>query len=244
MTFNDSPRTTAPAALISIIVPVFNEAATVAAVVERLLAIDLPAPREIVVVDDGSTDGTRAALDAMPRSPLVTIIHADRNRGKGHAVRTGLARARGSVIAIQDADLELDPAQLATLVAPVLDGEAAVVYGSRFLVRSGPAPLMTVAGNRLLTALTNVLFGSSLTDMETCYKVMRGDIARGLSLSANRFDIEPEITARLLRSGHRIVERPVRFEARSRAAGKKMRWRDGVMAVRVLLAERCGGRRA
>ena len=227
--------------LISIIVPVFNEARTVAAVVDRLLAIDLPAPREIVVVNDGSTDGTRAVLDARPAHPAVTIVHADRNRGKGNAVRLGIARTRGSVVAIQDADLELDPAQLGALVTPVLNGEAAVIYGSRFLGGRPDAPFMTIAGNRLLTAVTNLLYGSSLTDLETCYKVMRGDIARGLALSANRFDIEPEITARLLVAGHRIVERPVRFEPRSKAAGKKMRWRDGWMALRVLFSRRFGG---
>lgn len=227
--------------LISVIVPVFNEARTVAAVVDRLLAIDLPAPREIIVVNDGSTDGTRGVLDALPAHPAVTIVHADRNRGKGHAVRLGMARTRGSVVAIQDADLELDPAQLGALVTPVLNGEAAVIYGSRFLGGHPEAPFMTIAGNRLLTAVTNLLYGSSLTDMETCYKVMRGDVARGLALSANRFDIEPEITARLLVGGHTIVERPVRFEPRSKSAGKKMRWRDGWMALRVLLSRRFGG---
>jgi glycosyltransferase involved in cell wall biosynthesis len=227
-------------ALISIIVPVFNEAGTVAAVVDRLLSIDLPAPREIIVVNDGSSDRTREVLDALPRLPQVAIVHVEQNRGKGHAVRLGLSRARGTVIAIQDADLELDPAQIATLVTPVLDGRADVVYGSRFLGGRPDAPMMTLAGNRALTTLTNLLFGSSLTDMETCYKVMRGDIARGLRLTADRFDIEPEITARLLMGGHRIVELPVRFEARSRAAGKKMRWRDGWMALRMLAARRCG----
>ncbi len=227
--------------LISIIVPVFNEARTVAAVIDRLLAIELPAAREIIVVNDGSSDGTRAVLDGLPGHPAVTIVHADRNRGKGHAVRLGISRTRGDVVAIQDADLELDPAQLAMLVAPVLDGEAPVVYGSRFLDARPDAPLMTVAGNRALTMITNALYRSSLTDMETCYKVMRGDIARGLRLSANRFDIEPEITARLILGGHAIAERPVRFEPRSKAAGKKMRWRDGWMALRVLLSCRFGG---
>ena len=227
--------------LVSIVVPVFNEAGTVTAVIERLLTIEFPAPREIIVVNDGSTDGTRAALDRMPPDPAVQIVHVDRNRGKGYAVRQGFTRARGSVVAIQDADLELDPAQLPDLVGPVLRGEADVVYGSRFL-HPTTAPFITVAGNRVLTALTNVLFGSSLTDMETCYKVMRGDVARGLVLSADRFDIEPEITARLLLGGHRIIERPVRFDARTRLAGKKMRWRDGWMALRVLVAERLRGR--
>jgi len=229
------------APVVSIIVPVFNEASTVAVVVDRLLHIDLPAAREIIVVNDGSTDGTRAALDAMAGNPVVSIIHCDRNRGKGFAVRTGLSRSHGSVIAIQDADLELDAAQLADLVSPVLRGEAAVVYGSRFLSPTS-APFMTIAGNKLLTGMTNFLFGSSLTDMETCYKVMRGDIARSLALTADRFDIEPEITARLLRRGHRIVERPVRFSARSKSAGKKIRWRDGWMALRVLLTERLRAR--
>ena len=205
--------------------------------IERLLRIELPVAREIIVVNDGSTDGTRAALEEMPPDAAVQVVHSDRNRGKGHAVRQGFARARGTVIAIQDADLEPDPAQLPDLVGPVLRGEAEVVYGSRF---RGPtsAPFMTVAGNKMLTPLTNALFGSSLTDMETCYKVMRGDIARSLTLSADRFDIEPEITARLLRGGHRIMERPVSFAARSRSAGKKMRWRDGWMALRVLVVER------
>lgn len=124
---------------------------------------------------------------------------------------------------------------------PILRGEADVIYGSRFLLPVA-APFMTIAGNRLLTGVTDLLFGSSLTDMETCYKVIKGDVARGLVLSADRFDIEPEITARLLLAGHRIVERPVRFDARSRTAGKKMRWRGGWMALRVLLAERLRGR--
>jgi glycosyltransferase involved in cell wall biosynthesis len=233
--------TEVPRALVSIIVPVFNEAGTVASVIDRLLTIEFSAPREIIVVNDGSTDGTRAALDNLPENPILHFVHADRNHGKGHAVRLGFARARGTVIAIQDADLELDPAQLPDLVGPVLRGEADAIYGSRFL-QPTTAPFMTIAGNKALTMLTNLLFGSSLTDMETCYKVMRGDIARSLALSANRFDIEPEITARLLLGGHRIVERPVRINARSRMAGKKMRWRDGWMALRVLIAQRLRGR--
>ncbi|MBW8860866.1 MAG: glycosyltransferase family 2 protein, partial [Acidobacteria bacterium] len=185
--------TEVPRALVSIIVPVFNEAGTVASVIDRLLTIEFSAPREIIVVNDGSTDATRAALDNLPKTPVLHIVHADRNHGKGHAVRLGFARARGTVIAIQDADLELDPAQLPDLVGPVLRGEAEAIYGSRFL-QPTTAPFMTIAGNKALTMLTNLLFGSSLTDMETCYKVMRGDIARSLALSADRFDIEPEIT--------------------------------------------------
>ena len=156
------------------------------------------------------------------------------NRGKGHAIRLGIGAATGEVIAIQDADLELDPAQLATLVSPILAGKTDVVYGSRFLAGTPDAPALTLIANRTLTLLTNLLFGSSLTDMETCYKIMRTSVARSLRLTADRFDIEPEITARLLTGGHTIEERPVTFTPRSRAAGKKIGWRDGLTAIRVL----------
>jgi glycosyltransferase involved in cell wall biosynthesis len=207
-------------------------------VIERLLTIDLPAAREIIVINDGSSDGTREVLDGLPTNDRLHIVHAERNRGKGHAIRLGLSSARGELVAIQDADLELDPAQLAMLVAPLLAGETDVVYGSRFLDGTPDAPRLTIVANRTLTALTNLLFGSAITDMETCYKVMRTSVARSLGLTADRFDIEPEITARLLKTGHTIVERPVRFLPRSRAAGKKIGWRDGFAAVRVLLRHR------
>jgi len=224
--------------LLSIIVPVYNEAGTVAAVLDRLRTVALPVERELVIVNDGSTDGTRQILDGLRGVPGTTVLHADANRGKGAAIRLGLARAAGSIVAIQDADLELDPAELATLVQPILDGEAAVVYGSRFLAGRPNAPWRTIAANCFLTALTNVLYGSRITDMETCYKIMRADVARSLALQSDRFDIEPEITAKLLRRRLPIVERPVRFEARSRAAGKKIGWRDGMKAISVLLTYR------
>ena len=230
---------TAAPELLSIIVPIFNEVRTSRAVIDRLLAIDLPVARELIVVDDGSTDGTREVLaDAVSAGVPLTVILAEVNQGKGSAIRRGLQAARGTIIAIQDADLELDPQQLAELVRPIVRGDTDVVYGSRFLSGRPKAPWVTVAANRTLTAITNVLFGGSLTDMETCYKVMRIGVARSLHLRANRFDIEPEITARLLRAGHRIQELPVRFDPRSRADGKKIKWRDGVRAVQVLVAER------
>jgi glycosyltransferase involved in cell wall biosynthesis len=207
-------------------------------VIDRLLTIDFPAEREIIVVNDGSSDGTREVLTALEGTPRLRIVHADRNRGKGHAIRLGLAQARGGVIAIQDADLELDPAQLGRLVEPLLRGEADVVYGSRFLDRRPDAPWLTLVANRVLTSLTNILYGSSITDMETCYKIMRTSVARSLGLTADRFDIEPEITARLLKAGHRIAEQPVSFTPRSRAAGKKIGWRDGIAAVGVLVRHR------
>ncbi len=227
---------------LTILVPVFNEARTVASVIERLKTVALPVPREIVVINDGSSDGTRQVLDALPRPDgAVRIVHVERNAGKGAAIRLGLRHAQGSIIAIQDADLELDPVQLADLVAPILAGDTQVVYGSRFLAGRPDAPWMTVLANRALTLLTNVLFGARITDMETCYKIMRTDVARSLALESNRFDIEPEITAKLLLAGHGILERPVRFTPRQRAQGKKIGWRDGVRALRVLAGYRFSG---
>jgi glycosyltransferase involved in cell wall biosynthesis len=232
-----SPR----AELLSIVVPVYNEVRTVRAVIERLIAIDLPVAREIIVVNDGSTDGTREVLDgAGIRDPgsAIRVIHVEQNAGKGAAIRRGFSEANGTIVAIQDADLELDPQQLSTLIAPILSGQADVVYGSRFLAGRPSAPWITIAANRALTTATNVLFGSSITDMETCYKIMRTEVARSLQLDANRFDIEPQITARVLRRGHQIHELPVKFEPRSRAQGKKIGWRDGFRAVEVLFKER------
>ena len=233
------PPPVASTELISIVVPVYNEARTVRQVIDRLLQIPLPAPREIIVVNDGSTDGTREVLDGIaPVDGVLSIVHAQVNAGKGSAIRAGFSRARGTIVAIQDADLELDPVQLAGLVQPILDGDADVVYGSRFLAGRPPGPWLSVAANRGLTWFTNVLFRGNLTDMETCYKIMAAPVARSLRLESNRFDIEPEITAKLLRQRRRIVERPVVFDPRNRASGKKIGWRDGVHAIAVLLKYR------
>ena len=231
-------RSSRPMPLLSILVPVFNEARTVAEVLDRLAVIALPCDREVVVVNDGSSDGTFEVLERYRGIAPFRVIHAPRNGGKGSAIRLGLAQATGAIIAIQDADLELDPAQLAMLVEPILAGDTDVVFGSRFLAPTSHAPMKTVVANRFLTLVTNVLFGAAITDMETCYKVMRTTTARSLDLQASRFDIEPEITAKLLKRGHRIVERPVRFEPRSRAAGKKIGWKDGVAAIGELVKHR------
>ena len=228
-----------PGERLSIVVPVYNEVRTVRAVIDRLLAIQLPLPREIVVVDDGSTDGSRDVLArAVAEGLPIEVVYAPHNGGKGSAIRQGFARAHGSIVAIQDADLELDPQQLAALVDPIVRRVTDVVYGSRFLNGTTGVPFVSRAANRVLTTTTNLLFGGTLTDMETCYKIMRADVARSLNLQANRFDIEPEITARLLRAGHRILEVPVTFNPRSRAQGKKIGWRDGVHALQVLWRER------
>jgi glycosyltransferase involved in cell wall biosynthesis len=228
--------------LVSIIVPVYNEHQTVVPLLQRLLAVPMPVEREVLVVNDGSTDGTAERLDELTSRAGLRVIHAEQNGGKGSAIRLGLEHATGSVIAIQDADLELDPEELPRLLEPILDGSACVVYGSRFLGRRPNAPWKTLAANAFLTRMTNVLYGSSITDMETCYKVMLTDVARSLKLKANRFDIEPEITAKVLLAGHRIVERPVNFNPRTRAAGKKIGWRDGLRAIQVLVRYRLGPR--
>ena len=228
--------------LLSILVPVFNESRTVASVIDRLMTVDLPVAREIILVNDGSSDGTRDILDAFPvQGGAVTILHVEQNAGKGAAIRLGLRHARGTIIAIQDADLELDPSQLAALVAPIVGGGTNVVYGSRFLAGRPDAPWLTIVANRTLTLVTNLLFGARITDMETCYKIMRTDVARSLDLESNRFDIEPEITAKLLLAGQRIQELPVIFKPRRRAEGKKIGWRDGFRALRVLASYRFGG---
>ena len=228
--------------LLSIVVPVYNEEATVGAVIERLLGDR--ACRSRARSSSSTTDRPTArarVLDALPpRGDVLRIVHAAVNGGKGRAIRTGFEQARGTIVAIQDADLELDPAETGDAGRSRSSrGETAGRVRLALPPRLRPARRGSrVAANRFLTGLTNVLYGSRLTDMETCYKVMRTEVARALELEANRFDIEPEITAKLLRAGHRIVERPVRFEPRSRAQGKKIGWRDGVQAIAVLLKHR------
>ncbi len=233
-----------PGPRFSLLVPAYNEQDTIEDVLRRAAALDLDS--ELVVVDDGSTDGTAAAVERV-RADLgdrVRLFRHDRNRGKGAGVRTAIAASRGEFVVIQDADLEYNPADIPKLVAPLLDGVADVVYGSR--LRGGEPQRAHLfwhyAGNRLLSLLTNVLFNTTISDMEVGYKAFRGDLIRGLKLTANGFDIEPEMTAKLLRRGDiRLYEIPVSYYGRTYAEGKKITWRDGFRAVAVLLRYRFAG---
>ena len=220
---------------LSVIVPIYNEVATIALLVERVRAVKVD--KEIVLVDDCSTDGTRDVLPGLAGDDAVVVYHTH-NQGKGAAIRTGLAQASGEYVIVQDADLEYNPEDYARLLQPLLEGSADAVYGSRFLGRVRRMSYTQWLGNRALTVLTNALYGTSLTDMETCYKVMPVSIARSLRLRANRFDFEPEVTAKLLKRGLRIVELPIDYHAREQREGKKISWRDGLPALWCLLKYR------
>ena len=229
---------------LSIVIPVYNEAQTIGEVVERVWAVDLgDIEREVIIANDGSTDATRATLDASNWSSDSRVKRYDSpiNLGKGAAVRLGLAFATGDVLLVQDADLELDPNEYGRLLAPILEGRAQIVYGSRFLAPSHRIALRRRLANRFLTILTNILFGARLTDMETAYKVFRREALDGIKLRCVGFDFEPEITARFLMAGRRIVEVPIRYNPRRADEGKKIRWIDGVDALYALLKCRFAG---
>lgn len=205
--------------LLTVIIPVYNEKSTIAEVIEKVLAVELPFAKEIIVVDDGSTDGTTEILQAQPKSTIV-FYFTPVNVGKGAAVRIGLKLAKGDIILIQDADLELDPNEYKMLLQPILQGQAQVVYGSRFL-KKNKVPRVRRAANSVLTSLTNKLYNTKLTDMETAYKVFTAKVASELSLQANRFEIEPEITARICQAGYKIAEVPISYRPRTKFEGKK-----------------------
>jgi glycosyltransferase involved in cell wall biosynthesis len=236
--------------------PVYNERATLEDIVRRVQAVDLtvngegnnpvlPGPvkleREIVIVDDGSTDGTRDILDQWRQqmSPGMQIIYHEQNSGKGAALRTGFQHATGDIFVIQDADLEYDPRDYLKLLEPLLEGRAPVIYGSRFL--GGPRAAMSLThtmGNQLLTIITNLLYGTSLSDMETCYKLFRRDVIDGMALRSRAFEIEPELTAKLLKRGYSIFEVPISYNGRAFHEGKKISWKDGFSALRTLVRYR------
>jgi glycosyltransferase involved in cell wall biosynthesis len=236
--------------------PVYNERATLEDIVRRVQTVDLtvnadksnlvlPGPvtleREIVIVDDGSTDGTRDILDDWREDPPpnMKIIYHEHNSGKGAALRTGFQQATGDILIVQDADLEYDPRDYVKLLEPLLEGRAPVIYGSRFL--GGPRAAMSLShtlGNQLLTVVTNLLYGTSLSDMETCYKLFRRDVINGMVLRSRAFEIEPELTAKILKQGYTIFEVPISYNGRAFHEGKKISWQDGFSALRTLVRYR------
>jgi glycosyltransferase involved in cell wall biosynthesis len=216
---------------VSIIIPVYNERATIIEILKRVQAVKLGIDREIVVVDDCSGDGTRDILAGLKRKNVKVVFH-EVNRGKGAALRTGFERATGDIVLIQDADLEYDPREYPALLAPILDGRADVVYGSRFL--GGPHRVLFFwhsVGNRMLTTFSNMTTNLNLTDMETCYKVFRREVLSRIKLRSERFGFEPEITVKLAKLGCRIYEVPISYAGRDYSEGKKIGWKDGLAAI-------------
>jgi glycosyltransferase involved in cell wall biosynthesis len=226
-----------PELRLSVVIPVYNERDTVAQLVRRVQ--DVPIPKELILVDDGSTDGSREILRALEGQAGVRVLYHPENRGKGAALRTGFAQATGGIVIVQDADLEYDPSQYPQLIQPIVEGLADVVYGSRFLT-DGPHRVLYYwhsVANRLLTGLSNMASGLNLTDMETCYKVFRREVlaAIGPTLKQNRFGIEPEITAKVARRGYRVYEMGISYSGRTYEDGKKVGLRDALKAFWCIL---------
>jgi glycosyltransferase involved in cell wall biosynthesis len=219
--------------------PVYNERATLREILSQVRAVDLPGVEmEIIAVDDGSTDGSGEILKEEARAGDLRVLHHEHNRGKGAAVRTAFQHATGDVFLIQDADLEYDPRDYPALIQPIEEGRVTVVYGSRFL---GPRKAMLfwhMLGNKFLTLTTNVLYNAILSDMETCYKCFRADVVRDIPLRSKRFEFEPEITAKVLKRGHRIFEVPISYYGREYHEGKKISWRDAPLAFWTLIRYR------
>jgi glycosyltransferase involved in cell wall biosynthesis len=223
--------------LLSVVIPCYNERDTIIEIVGRVRSV--PLNLEIIIVDDGSVDGTREILAGLEGEGVRVLLHSE-NRGKGAALSTGFAVANGDVIVIQDADLEYDPAELPELLAPIEKGLADVVYGSRFGGKPQRVHMFWhKMGNHLLTFLTNILFDCTLSDMETCYKMFRREVIEGMTIESKRFDVEPEITAKILKGKKwRVYEMPISYNGRTYEEGKKITWRDGGVAIRTLFRYR------
>jgi glycosyltransferase involved in cell wall biosynthesis len=222
---------------LSVIVPVFDERNTVVEILRRMRAVELPLDLEILVVDDGSGDGTRDVLRQLADSTVRVITHPE-NRGKGAAIRSGLEQVTGDLVLVQDADLEYDPEDWPALLRPLLRGKAQVVYGSRFTGERRNMLFLHWMGNRFLSLVTNVLYNTTLSDMETCYKLFDRRVLDGIKLRSTRFEFEPEITAKILRQGIRIYEVPISYTGREFDEGKKITWRDGFLALWTLVKYR------
>jgi glycosyltransferase involved in cell wall biosynthesis len=218
---------------VSVIIPVYNEVKTILEVVRRVAS--QPTVGEIVIVDDCSTDGARELLQETSFPETVKVLYHDRNMGKGAGIRTGVKAATKDIIIIQDADLEYNPTDFPVVLRPILDGVADVVYGSRFLGTHRSFMFSHYVGNRFLSLVTNVLYNNMLTDMETGYKAFRAPVIKDIQIRSNRFDFEPEITAKVLKRGYRIYEVPIYYAGRDYAEGKKITWRDGFAALWALL---------
>jgi glycosyltransferase involved in cell wall biosynthesis len=222
--------------LLSVVMPVYNERETIEEIIPRVLAV--PIRIQLIVVDDGSKDGTRDLLTTLKEKHNFELIFQPQNGGKGAAIRRGFEEVKGDLVVIQDADLEYSPEEYPQLIELICSGRADVVYGSRFLGRHRVFLFTHYAGNRLLTLITNVLYNTMLTDMETCYKVMRREVLQSFTLQSNGFGIEPELTAKIFKRGYRVYEVPITYDGRAYEEGKKITWRDGVVALWVLLKYR------
>ena len=217
------------------LIPCYNERTTLAEIVRRVRAVDMGLEVEIVIVDDGSTDGSREVLDALERDGAARAFYLERNQGKGVAVQRALREATGDIMVVQDADLEYDPEELPRLLRPILTGRSKVVYGSRFLGEHKAMYFWHSVGNRIVTLFTNILYDTTLTDMETGYKMATADVMRRIKLTSPRWGFDPEITARILRTGARIYEVPISFTGREFYEGKKISWRDAFIVIATLL---------
>ncbi len=224
---------------LSIIIPVYNEKNTIEEIIKRVLAVNLEnLEKEIIVVDDGSTDGTQEILQKLSSSLPIKVFFHQTNQGKGSAVRTALSYVTGEYVIIQDADLEYDPEDYQAMLKPVFKGKAEVVYGSRFTGERRDMFFWHYVGNRFLSLITNILYNTTLSDMETCYKLIRTDILKNLNLKARGFEFEPEVTAKILRQGIKIYEVPVSYAGRDFSEGKKIRWTAGFKALWTLIKYR------